>query len=304
MTLVDLIAQVQKVLPARFGGTGNTHGWAVDSLVGAYNNGTGATIARGSVVQLANYGTMGGGHISDSRIMPTTTANQQNVVGVSIGRFRLDSPFHEFEDADCDDGDVCAVVIGGKAYALVEGTVAVDQYAYSAATDGKAYGSDTLGQGGMGTWESAGSTRQWLRLWGAPATPGVAGAILVVFGDGVTQIQPGEIVDVPAPNFNIRLTDWILASTASGSISIDMYVDTAPGNFPPTGVDSGTDTSPPEIVSGIYASGDVPGPVTVGGLPPAGGWHRDIETGEVMRFIVESAGGVTRVTLLLNYVRR
>lgn len=304
MILVDLIHQVQKVLPVRFGGTGNTSGWAVDSMIGAYPNGTGSTIAKGTVVQLAKYANIGGDWTTDNRIKPTTTASQQNVVGVVIGRFRFDEPIHQFEEVDCEDGDSCAVVIAGKAYTLVEGTVEVDQYAYSAATDGKATGSDTLAQGGMGTWESGGTTRQWLRIWGAPATPGVAGAILVVLGDGEAPITVGSLVDIPAPPFSIRLTHWTLVSTLSGSISLDIYKDTY-ANFPPTAPDSATDTTPPYITSGIKNEDDVPGPIQLGGLPPAGGWDRDINNGDMLRVIVESAdGGVKQVSLLLDYIRR
>lgn len=303
MTLLDLLHQVQKILPVRFGGTGNPHGWATDAVIGAYVNGTGSTIPRGTLVELANYLTMGGGRIFDSRIKPTTTANSQTVVGVVMGRFRLNEPVNEFEDADCADGDVCAVVINGKAAALVEGTVAVGQYAYAAATDGQAYGSTYLMQGGMGTWESAGSGRQQLRLWGAPATPGVGGALLVVFGDGVTPIQAGTLVDVPTPEFAIRLTEWKLVSTYSGSISIDLYYDTW-ANFPPTGVDSITGDIPPVLPSGIKAQHDIY--TLTSALGYAGGFTiTELEPDHVLRCIVESAdGGLKQVSMLLLYVRR
>jgi hypothetical protein len=245
---------------------------------------------------------MGGEIITDSRIKPTTTAAQQNVVGVVMGRFRTDEPNNEFEDADCLDGDVAAVVIAGKAFANVEGSVVVGQYAYSAATDGAAYGTDYLAQGGMGSWETGGTTRQWLRLWGAPATPGVIGSILTVFGDGLTLLATGTSVDVSIP-FNVRLTDWVLLSTATGSVSIDIYKSDY-ANFPPPPWQSITETSPPTITSGVKAQGTVPGPTQVGGLPPAGGWDRDLDTGDVLRFNVESAAYLTQVSLLLRYVRR
>jgi hypothetical protein len=35
------------------------------------------------------------------------------------------------------------------------------------------------------------------------------------------------------------------------------------------------------------------------------GWDRDVDPGDIMRFIVESADlGVKQVSLLLNYIRR
>jgi hypothetical protein len=300
VTLVDLLHQVQKRLPVRFGGTGNPHGWATDSVVGAYVNGTGSTITRGTVVELANYLTMGGGNIADSRIKPTSAAAQLNALGVVVGRFRTDAPNNEWEDADCEDGDVCSVVISGKALVNVEGTVAVGQYAYTAATDGMASGADDLVQGGIGTWESAGSGQAQVRLWGSPTTPGVMGSLLLVFGDGLTLIQPGTLIDVPVP-FKLLFLDWTLVSTQAGSISIDIYKGTY-ANFPPTGVDSMTYNEPPMITSGLKNQATL-----VYGVDPLfspTGWSQDITYGDILRFIVESASAVSQVSLLLRYVRR
>jgi hypothetical protein len=301
MMLVDLLRQVQKMLPVRYGGTGNPRGWATDAVIGAYVNGTGSTIPRGTLVELANYIT-GGTHIGDSRIKPSTTAKSQNVVGVVMGRFRTSDPVNEYEDVDCANGDVCAVVINGKASANVEGTVAVGQFAYAANTDGAAYGSTYLEQGGLGTWESAGTGRQALRLWGATATPGTQGSLLIVFGDGVTPIQPGTLVDVPTPEFSIRLVKWELVSTYSGSISIDLYYDTW-ANFPPTNTDSiTTDQPPPELATAIKAKADIVKWTDAFGMPH--GWTTDLDPDHVLRAIVESAGAVKQVSLLLSYVRR
>lgn len=300
-TLIDLVTQVQKWLPVRFGGTGNPRGWATDAVMGAYINGTGSTMVRGTVVELANYVTAYG-HIGDSRIKPTSAAKQQTALGVIMGRFRTDDPVNEWEDADCEDGDVCAVVISGKAHALVEGTVAVGQYAYTAATDGQAMAGDYLESGGFAMWESAGTTRQWLRVWGASSTPGLTGGLLAVFGDGVTNIQAGTLVDVQVP-IDIRLLHWSLLSTYSGSISVDIYVDDY-ANFPPTNSpDSITqDTGPPTITSGVQAEGDCPVWTDSFGMPH--GWRRDIDAGQVLRCIVESASSVKQVSLLLTYTRR
>jgi hypothetical protein len=301
--LLDLLTQVQKVLPRQHGGTGNDRGWANDAIIGGYPNGTGATLTRGTLVQLSRYGTMAGTTAEDNRIKKTTDAYSQDVLGIVVGYLRTDSaPSGQFMDGDCLDGQMAAVCIAGRALVNVEGTVVVGQFAYAADTDGQALGGDSLVVGGMGTWESGGTGLQWMRFWGASATPGVKGAILVVLGDGVTALQAGTMVDVVIP-FSLRLTDWILLSTVSGSVSVDIYKDTY-ANFPPTAIDSITETSPPTITSGIKAQGTVPGPVTVGGFPPAGGWNRDLVAGDILRFNVESAGGVYQVSLLLNYIRR
>lgn len=300
MTLIDLIHQVQKWLPVRFGGTGNPYGWATDAVVGAYVNGTGSTIARGTLVELANYITVGGGRISDSRIKPTSTVDQLTALGVVVGRFRTDDPINQWEDADAEDGDSAAVCILGKCLALVEGTVAVGEYAYTAATNGQAYADTYLRQGGIGMWESAGSTRQWLRLFGASTTPGVLGQVIVVLGDDVISLPVGTKVDWRVP-FNLRLLDWTLLSTYSGSVQVDIQVDTY-GNFPPTNPDSITDTTPPIITSGIKAEGTVPHGIDPLFSPT--GWDWDLDEGSTVRFVVESAAGVKQVSLMLRYVRR
>jgi hypothetical protein len=207
------------------------------------------------------------------------------------GRFRTDDPVNAFEDADAADGDVAAVVILGKALTTCEGTVTLGQYAYTAATDGAAYGSTYQAQASFGTWESTGSGKQWLRLYGSTTTPGVIGSILAVLGDGVTTPSPNTRVDVPVP-FDIRLTDWTMVSTYSGSISVDIYHDTY-DTFPPEPADSITSSSPPSITSGIKAQDAT-----------LDGWTTDLDAGTVLRFNVESAAGLKQVSLLLKYVRR
>jgi hypothetical protein len=300
MTLVDLIHQVQKWLPVRFGGTGNPHGWATDSVIGAYVNGTGVTIARGTVVELANYVTVGGGYINDSRIKPTTSVDQLNALGVVVGRFRTDDPVNEWEDADAEDGDVAAVCIFGKALTLVESEVTLGEYAYTAATDGYAYSDTYLRQGGIGMWESTGSTRQWLRLFGTSTTPGVMGQLVILIGDDVVAIQPGTRVDWRVP-FNLRLLDWTILSTYTGSIQFDVRLDTY-ANFPPTGADSIIEADPPILSSGVKAEGTIPH----GTDPLFGetGWAWDLDEDETVRFIAVSASGVKQVTLMFRYVRR
>jgi len=300
MTLVDLLHQVQKQLPVRFGGTGNTKGWATDAVIGAYVNGTGSTITRGTAVELANYVTMGGGYINDSRIKPTTTAGQLTALGIVVGRFRTDEPFNEYEDADAEDGDVAAVVIFGKALAKVESTVAVGEYAYTADTDGSLTSDTYLRQGGIGIFESAGSTLQWVRLFGASTTPGVMGQITVILGDDVIALQVGTRVDWRVP-FNLRLLDWTVLSTYSGSVQLGIYRDTY-ANFPPTGSDDITAGEPPLITSGIKAEGTVP--YGIDPLFSPTGWERDLDEGETVRFVVVSASGVKQVSLMLRYVRR
>lgn len=291
MTLVDLLHQVQKRLPVRFGGTGNPHGWATDTVVGAYVNGTGSTIARGTVVELANYITMGGGRINDSRIKPTSSTDQLTALGVVVGRFRVNEPANEWEDVDAEDGDVAAVCIFGKCLVTVESEVAVGEYAYTAATDGQAYSDIYLRQGGFGMFESAGEVRQWLRIFGTSTTPGVVGQVWVILGDDLTTIPVNTRADWRVP-FPVRILDCTLLSTYSGSVSVDLYRDTY-ANFPPTPTDSVTASSPPTITSGIKYEDTA-----------LAGWTTDWDQGDTIRFNVESASALKQVSILLRYIRR
>lgn len=300
--LLDLVNQVRGVLPARFGGTGNDHGWGNDAVIAPYPNGTGSTITRGTLVQLALVETIGHEISSDTRIKPTTTAKQMDVLGVVVGRVRATDS--QYEDEDPATGEIAAVCLFGRCVVQVEGTVTVGQFAYSAATDGKAAGDDLVLVGAMGQFESSGTGQAWVRLRGGAQTPGVAGSILFVFGDNTYPLQAGSLVDVPAPPFGIRFTHWTLVSTLTGTVQLDIYKDTY-ANFPPTPADSITGTEPPYITGGVKNDADVPYGHDSFGTPTGWGDERDIDNGDVLRCIVESAdGGVKQVSLLLDYIRR
>jgi hypothetical protein len=78
--LVDLINQVQKILPTRFGGTGNDQGYATERLILPYMNDEDHALPIGTVVHLL-------GIYSDRRVKESTNLREQAVVGVVVGRF-------------------------------------------------------------------------------------------------------------------------------------------------------------------------------------------------------------------------
>jgi hypothetical protein len=68
-TMVDLINQVQKILPVIHGGTGNDEGYATERVLLPYMNDTGGAIPLGTLVKLqAGY--------DDRRVIPTTTLSE------------------------------------------------------------------------------------------------------------------------------------------------------------------------------------------------------------------------------------
>ena len=293
--LVDLYSQVQGRLPARFGGTGNPRGWAVDGFIAPYPNGTGATITRGSLVQLALNTHIGGGLASDNRIKRTTTANQQNVLGVVVGRFRMTQPVMDFEDVDAADGDIAAVLIAGVATVEVEGTVELGYYVYSAATDGKVRGSSLVEIGALGIFESRDSAG-WarVRLWGTAGAQGqpetLYSALEGELGDGTSVIPVNTLGDMEIPFDCDIYQATLVASVGSGSLIVDVRTATF-GAFATFGSIVGA--TPPWIVSGIKVQDTA-----------LVDWTKPLTRGSILRFKVTSCSGIQQATLSLAVTKR
>lgn len=284
-TIIDLTAQVQKLLPIGNGGTGNAYGYAREGLFAVYANGTGGTLTRGTLVAVpdaSGYGKLG----------KTTIANQLEVAGIVIGRVAISAGgVSEFVDDDVDDAEFAAVQSDGRCWVDVEAAVSVGDFCYAANTDGKAKGQSYLDVGAIGIFEVGGTTRGFVRLFGTPGTPGMVGAIPARLGDGVTALQVGTLADVVIP-FNCTITSATLLAKESGSVVVDIWVDTY-ANFPPSNTDSITASAPPTISSGIKSQDTT-----------LTGWTTALTGGSTMRFYVESASGITQVTCQLAVLRR
>lgn len=286
-TLVDLINQVQKILPIRYGGTGNDGGYATERLILPYMNDTGADLEVGTLVKLY-------GAYDDRRVIKTTTANEAGAIGVVVGRFILaGETAHQLEEVDAENLDTVAVCVSGRCRVQTEGTVAIGQYAYVSDTDGKAKGASFIDVGAIGMYETStsGAGVADIRLYGTPTTPGMVGAIVAVLGDGVTTLQVNTMGDVVVP-FNLTLTSVTMLSTTSGSCVIDIYNDTY-GNFPPTDLDSITAAAPPTLSAAIKSQDST-----------LTGWTVALTGGTTLRFNVESASSLTQVTVQLAFIRR
>lgn len=286
--LVDLINQVQKILPRLHGGTGNDFGAANEMLMVPYMNDTGAVLPLGTLVRLL-------GSYDDRRVQATTLDREQATVGVVVGRYSaVAATLDEFEEVAPDHAETVAVCVAGRCKALVASAVNIGEFAYaSGSTAGSAFSSIYIEQGAIGQFESstAGAGTAWLRLFGGPSTPGMVGAIVAVLGDGATTLQVNTMGDVVVP-FNLTLTSVTMLSTTSGSCVIDIYSDTY-GNFPPTGADSITGAAPPTITTGVKSQDAT-----------LTGWTTALTGGTTLRFNVESASSLTQVTVQLAFVRR
>ena len=108
-------------------------------------------------------------------------------------------------------------------------------------------------------------------------------------GGGVaitTGIKGDIIIDFPC-----TINHWTIVSDQTGSIVVDVWKDTYT-NFPPTAADTITGTEKPTITSSN--KGQDTNLTT---------WTTAISAGDILRYNVDSASTVTRVTLALKVTR-
>lgn len=161
----------------------------------------------------------------------------------------------------------------------VTGDLPLSNLAGATAGD-KLLGRDT----GAGDWEelSIGSAFEV-----TSATLRVKKVIGLVVDGGGSVIQPGIKGDVRIP-WDAIITKWTLLADVSGSIVIDIWKDTL-ANYPPTNAGSITASAPPTLSAEVAAEDST-----------LTGWTTSISAGDVLRFNVDSASTVTRVTLIIE----
>jgi hypothetical protein len=91
--------------------------------------------------------------------------------------------------------------------------------------------------------------------------------------------------------FACTITSWTLMADQSGSIVVDVWKDTL-ANYPPTVADSITGSALPTITSASSATSST-----------LTGWTTSINANDVLRYNVNSASTITRVTLSLSVTR-
>jgi len=109
---------------------------------------------------------------------------------------------------------------------------------------------------------------------------------LTIDGGG-SAITTGIKGDITIP-FDCTINSWYLVADAAGSIVIDVWKDTF-ANYPPTVLDSIAGTEKPTLSSVISASDTN---LTT--------WSKTVTAGDVIRFNVDSASTITRVTLTIK----
>jgi hypothetical protein len=181
--------------------------------------------------------------------------------------------------------------------AAVDGTPGTNdmpgRLVFSTTADGASTPTERLRISSTGAWALAGAANygtqgQLLSSNGnaAPTWSDQFLSITYVFSN----IGAGDQGDLAIP-FACTITEWTLLADVSGSVVIDIWEDTY-ANYPPTVADSITASAKPTISSS-----------TKGQSSTLTGWSPDIPAGNTLRFNVDSASGVNRVTLSLKVKR-
>jgi hypothetical protein len=120
---------------------------------------------------------------------------------------------------------------------------------------------------------------------------GVQTAQLEVVIDGGTAVIPtGVKGDLRVP-FNCTLVSWTIVADASGSAVVDVWKDTY-ANYPPTVADTIAASAKPTLSSAIK---NTDATLT--------GWTTSLSKGETLRFNVDSAATVKRLTISFEVTR-
>ena len=120
-------------------------------------------------------------------------------------------------------------------------------------------------------------------------TPGNAlGTINLVIDGGGSAITTGVKLDIYIPQ-SITLTQATLLADQSGSIVLDLWVDTY-ANYPPTVLKTITASAKPTLSTALKSQDST-----------LTGWTGVIPAGSSLRVNVDSATTVTRVVLALKY---
>ena len=112
----------------------------------------------------------------------------------------------------------------------------------------------------------------------------------IIIDGGGSAITTGIKADLVVP-YNCTVIGWDILGDASGSIVVDIWKDTY-ANFPPTVADTITGTEKPTL-SSAAKNQDV----------ALSTWTTTLTRNDILRFNVDSASTVTRVTLSLRIKR-
>jgi len=121
-------------------------------------------------------------------------------------------------------------------------------------------------------------------------TGNTASSIEFIIDGGGSTITTGIKGDMTVP-FACTINSWTLLGDQSGSIVVDLWVDTY-ANFPPTVADTITASAKPTIST-----------ATKGQSSTLTGWTTSLTAGNVIRYNVDSITSLTRVTIILDVTK-
>ena len=122
-----------------------------------------------------------------------------------------------------------------------------------------------------------------------PTGPATSALEFIIDGGGST-LTTGIKGDLEVP-FACTITQVTLLADQSGSVVIDIWKDTY-ANYPPTDADSITSASPPTISAATKAQNST-----------LSGWTTSVAAGDTLRFNVDSATTIQRVTASIKVSR-
>jgi len=135
------------------------------------------------------------------------------------------------------------------------------------------------------------TAKRWSREAGVPNV----GEFGIVIDGAGSVITTGVKADLRVP-YDCTITGWDLVADVSGSITIDIWKDTY-ANYPPTG-SGATGAGGDETITGANE------PALSSAIKNTDatltGWTTSLTDGDYLRFNVDSATTVTRVTLTLT----
>lgn len=111
-----------------------------------------------------------------------------------------------------------------------------------------------------------------------------------VIDGGQAAIETGIKGDLEIP-YPCTIQRATLLADQTGSIVIDIWKDTY-ANFPPTNADSITASAPPTLSAAAKSQDST-----------LTGWTTTVSAGDVLRFNVDSATTITKVTLALKIIK-
>jgi hypothetical protein len=274
---VDLLTQVRRILPWRFGGTGNDQAAALYT-VRKMSVRQDEDVLRGYIVRSRE--------VDKADVVDDHTVD--DAVGVVLGQWLDSGKIDRF--ATAGQFDFVAVVTAGICEVLLEEDVDAGEYAFPADTPGTARGETDPDVGMIGRFVGMGSAGGYaLVKLGGGGGGGGTGASYTDAQCEATFLLPsaGSEVYTRVP-WDGTITGWAMTGDdASGSAVVDLYL-AAFASYPPGSGDSITGSAPPTLATDDHEESAT-----------LTGWTTAVTKDDVLVFHVDSVSIHQRLTVSL-----